>query len=143
MAEAKLDKDMQHEIHLLCEKFTPHNLSSSDTRELDAKLKDPLVFHIFQLLEHGENGTDCFLSLFDAARHGQLKNHQTFMDLCSVFEDRLRRDMSMNKNLKYGIHYSENYQNFMLLMCGHGGMSAHQYSILQSQISGPSIRTLR
>ncbi|KAH7903097.1 hypothetical protein BJ138DRAFT_1120733 [Hygrophoropsis aurantiaca] len=142
-AESKLAPSIQHEKHVAREKFTPYNLSSSDSRTLDAKLKDPLVFKTFQHLQRGNDSTNCFLALYKAGQEGKLENKQTIIDLCSVFEDQLRRQTSSNANLKYGIRYSENYRNFMILMRGRNGNSARQYSILQSQIGGPTPRTLR
>lgn len=134
---------MQHEKQLSRGKFTPHNLSSAETRDLQDKLNDPMVFDVFNRLERGQDGTGCFLALYKAAREGKLSKSQTFMDICSVFEEKLRRASSSNPNSKFGIRYNENYKNFMILMRGDGGNSARQYSILQSQIGGPSMRSIR
>jgi hypothetical protein len=138
-----LNPEQQHDKLVQREKFTPHNISSFDARTLDASLKDPVVFDVYQRLENNKNGTDCFLALYDAARQGKLAKHETFHDICKVFSDKLRRANSSNPNLKYGVRYHENFSNFMILMRGHGGNSARQYGILQSQIGGPSTRTLR
>ncbi|KAF9236407.1 hypothetical protein BU15DRAFT_76980 [Melanogaster broomeanus] len=144
-AETKLDSEQQHDKLVQREKFTPLSLSSSDARTFNAALQDPLVFDIYQCLNSndGNNGTDCFLALYRAAKQGKLSKHETFLDICKVFEDKVRRNSSSNPNLKYGVRYNENFRNFMILMRGHGGNSARQYGILQTQIGGPSIRTLR
>ncbi|KAG1776450.1 hypothetical protein EV702DRAFT_1198152 [Suillus placidus] len=115
-AEAKLPLNIQHEKQLSCGKFTPHNLSSAKTRDLQDKLNDPIVFDVFNCLEHGQDGTECFLALYKATREGKLSKSQTFMDICSVFEEKLWRASSSNPNSKFGIHYNKNYKNFMILM---------------------------
>ncbi|KAF9245412.1 hypothetical protein BU15DRAFT_41271 [Melanogaster broomeanus] len=144
-AETKLDSAQQHDKLVQREKFTPLSLSSSEARTMNAALHDPLVFDIYQRLnsKDGDNGTDCFLALYRAAQQGKLSKHETFRDICKVFEDKVCRNNSSNPNLKYGVRYNENFRNFMILMRGHGGNSARQYGILQTQIGGPSIRTLR
>ncbi|KAG1722488.1 uncharacterized protein EDB91DRAFT_1240212 [Suillus paluster] len=102
-AEAKLPLNIQHEKQLTHGKFTPHNLSSAKTHDLQDKLNDPIVF--------------------DAAWEGKLSKSQTFVDICSVFEEKLQCGSSSNLNSKFG----------------YGRNSARQYSILQSQIGGPSM----
>ncbi|KIJ63902.1 hypothetical protein HYDPIDRAFT_29247 [Hydnomerulius pinastri MD-312] len=142
-AEAKLDPEQQHNRLMQREKFTPLNLSSSNVRTFNAALQDPLVFDVYQRLRNGDNGTDCFLALYHAARQGKLSKHETFLDICKVFGDKLRCNNPSDPNLKYGVRYNENFRNFMILMRGHGGNSARQYGILQTQIGGPSTWTLR
>ena len=111
---------------------------------MNDKLKDAVVFDVYTRLERGEDGTSCFLALYKAVREGKLAQHQTFLDLCSVFEDRIRHFSDKNDpNLKYGVQYPQNYINFMILLRGHGGNSAQQYGIFQSQLGGPSMRSLR
>lgn len=141
--EAALPESEQHEALLQHVKFTPHHGPlATDARLLDEKLKDPLVHKIHNLLEKGDH-TKCFLSLYRAALEGKLDNSETFTDICAVFEDRLRRTQSDNKNLIYATRYRQNYLNFMILMRSRGGQSARQYSILTSQLGGPTGRHLR
>lgn len=124
-------------------KFTPHHgLLTTDARLLDEKLKDPLVHQIHNLLEKDDH-TKVFLSLYQAALEGKLDKSETFTDICAVFEDRLRRDQSDNKKIACGARYRQNYLNFMILMRSRGGQSSRQYSILTSQIGGPTERRLR
>jgi hypothetical protein len=113
-----------------------------NSHRLGDKLKDPLVFQIHLLLEDGDH-TMCFLSLHKAALEGKLNHSQTFTNLCQVFEDKLRRDSSNDKNLKYGTRYSKNYLNFMILMRSRGESTGRQYGILTSQLGGPPPRHLR
>ena len=124
------------------EKFTPKTSLSTDTRQLGERLKDPLVFKIFLVLEEDDH-SKCFLSLYQAAREGKLDNAKTFTDLCQVFEDQLAREAMSNKNLKFSIRYSKNYLNFMILMRSHGGSTGQQYEIFRSQLGGPSPRHIR
>jgi hypothetical protein len=85
----------------------------------------------------------CFLSIHKAALEGKLNHSQTITNLCQVFEDKLRRDSSNDKNLKYGTRYSKNYLNFMILMRSRGESTGRQYGILTSQLGGPPPRHLR
>jgi hypothetical protein len=121
------------------EKHTPHTVLGTDSRKLGEKLKDPLVHKIHLLLEEGDQ-TKCFLSLYKAAQDGKLDQSKTFTELCQVFEDRLRRESSDNKHLKYGARYPKNYLNFMR---SRGGSTGRQYGIFTSQLGGPSPRHLR
>jgi|SRR5882762_12026327 hypothetical protein len=116
VAEATLPASKQHELLMKREKHTPHTLLSTDSHQLGDKLKDPLIHQIHLLLENSDH-TKCFLSLYQAAQEGKLDNSQTFTELCQVFEDRLRRESSDNKNLKYGTHYPKHYLHLMILMC--------------------------
>lgn len=140
--ELELPEAEQHELLLAREKYTPNTLRTTDGRAIQDKLKDPVVFKIFKILERG-SPVECFVELFEAARSGKLADHKTFKELCDVFADRFCRTNSTNPNLKYGIRYSETYLDFMVLMCSHGGNSMRQYGILTSQLGGPSPRHLR
>jgi hypothetical protein len=142
VAEASLPAAQQHELLMKREKHTPQTLLSTDSRQLGDKLKDPLVHQIHLLLEEADH-TKCFLSLYRAAQEGKLSQSQTFTELCQVFEDRLRRESSDNKKMKYGTRYPKHYLNFMILMRSRGGSTARQYSILTSELGGPTPRHLR
>jgi hypothetical protein len=131
VAEATLPAPMQHKGLMKHEKYMPQTLLGTDSCRLGNKLKDPMVFQIHLLLEDGDH-TKCFLSLHKAALEGKLDHSQTLTDLCQVFEDKLRRNSSDNKNLKYGTRYSKNYLNFMILMRSQGGSTGQQYGILTS-----------
>jgi hypothetical protein len=124
------------------EKHTPQTILGTDSRQLGDKLKDPLIHQIHLLLEN-KDPTTCFLSLHKAAQEGKLDGSQTFTELCQVFEDKIRRDSSGDKNLKYGTRYPQNYLNFMILMRSRGGSTGRQYGIFTSQLGGPSPRHLR
>ncbi|KAF8835608.1 hypothetical protein BDN67DRAFT_984506 [Paxillus ammoniavirescens] len=140
--ESELPEEDQHQIQLAREKFTPNTFHSTDGHALQDKLKDPLVFKIFKMLERG-SPAECFIELYEAARNGKLAGHTTFKQLCDVFTDRFHRINSDNPNLKFGIRYPEAYLNFMILLRSHGGNSMRQYSILTSQLGGPSSQQLR
>ncbi|KAF7972503.1 hypothetical protein HWV62_17876 [Athelia sp. TMB] len=143
VAEAAKSVEFQHEALRKRRLFTPHTSRlDTDARLLDNKLKDPLVFDIYLHLENRDH-TSCFLSLYRAARNGDLDNAETFKQLCGVFDDRIRRETSENKNLKYGVRYPQHYLDFMTLMRSRGGSTARQYSILTSELGGPSPRHLR
>lgn len=109
---------------------------------LGGKLADPVLFDISESLETGDPG-DCFLRLFKLAKEGKLKKYDRFQDVCAVLEDHVRRETSGNPNLKYGIRYSENYLNFMLVLRGYGQNSNRQYDIISATFAGPSSRHLR
>ena len=124
------------------EKYTSNQFLSTDARALTGKLKDPVVFDVFEKLQKGDHFA-CFLSLYKSGCEGKLNNSKTFTELVQVFEDHLKRESSGNPNAKYGIRYPINYLRFMVLMRSSGGASAQQYSILISQLGGPSPRRLR
>ena len=109
---------------------------------LKEKLNDPLIFQVHQLLERGQH-TECFLKLYHLSHSGKLKNLEVFTDLCQVLADKVDRDTSGNPNVKYGIRYTQNYLNFMILLRSHGQNSAKQYGILAGQLPAPSSRHLR
>jgi len=105
---AKLPLELQYEKQVARAKYTPHHLTSADAHALNDKLKDAVVFDVHTRLERGENDTSCFLALYKVAREGKLTQHQTFVDLCAVFEDRIQRFSDQNNpNLKYGVRLSE------------------------------------
>jgi hypothetical protein len=143
--EARLPEEKQHEVLLLRGKHTPLHevhLMSTDARQLRDKLSDPHVFAAFEALNNNDN-TKCFLSLYKAAADGHLNDEKTFHELCSVFNDQLKRKHSEDKNKKFGQRYPTNYLNFMLLMRSRGGSTARQYGILTGQVGGVSPRHLR
>ncbi|KAG1760747.1 hypothetical protein EDD22DRAFT_954658 [Suillus occidentalis] len=140
--ELELPEAEQHELLLGCERYTPNTLHTTDGRAIQDKLKDPVVFKIFKILECG-SPVKCFVELFEAAKSGKLADHMTFKELCDVFADRFCRTNSTNPNLKYGIRYSETYLDFMVLMRSHGGNSMCQYGILTLQLGGLSPHHLR
>ncbi|KAI6011651.1 hypothetical protein EDC04DRAFT_2609818 [Pisolithus marmoratus] len=137
---AKLPAEEQHEKHVAHGKYTPHHLISADVRALNDKLRDPVVFDVYAQLERGNDSTSCFLALYKAARNGKLANHQTFLDLCTVFEDHIRRLSDESGNLKCGIRYPQNYINFMILLCGHGVRGAFHLNTMDTQ--GPFLLLL-
>lgn len=105
-------------------------------------MSDPLIWPLYYALERNDS-TGAFLALFKQAKEGQLRDHQVFMDLCTVLSEQLRRANSDNSQLKHGIRYPRDYLNFMTVMRSYGHKSAQQYGILISQLGGPSPRTLR
>jgi hypothetical protein len=137
-----LPQEEQHEIVTLRGKHTPSYLMATDARQLRDKLADTHVFAAFEALNSDDNAK-CFLGLYKAALDGNLKDQQTFQELCDVFNDRLKRKYSDDKNKKFGIRYPSNYLNFMILMRSRGGSTARQYGILTAQLGGPSPRHLR
>ncbi|KAJ7191248.1 hypothetical protein GGX14DRAFT_407314 [Mycena pura] len=137
--EASLSLAEQHAILLSREKFSSKRFADTETRKLQHLLKDPLVFNVFMSLEKDEP-TACFLKLYEAARNGKLKKHETVTDLCKVVAEMLDRDGSAKK---YGMRYPARYLNFMIPMRSHGGNSSKQYGILSGEIPCPSSRHLR
>lgn len=125
------------------EKYAPSTLRAGDARALRLKMTDPVIFPIVQQLERGDVA-GAFLSLYQRARDGGLAKYQTFMDICTVLEDQLKaRAESDSPGAKKGIRYTQDYLNFMTIMRSYGQQSSQQYSILTSQIGGPSPRTLQ
>ncbi|KAI0688076.1 hypothetical protein C8T65DRAFT_746794 [Cerioporus squamosus] len=114
-AEACLPEDEQHKVHIQRKNAHPHTLES--------KLKDPLLFQVYQRLERNDR-TAAFLTLYQQAQEGLLKDQKLFEDVCSVLADQVRRANSDNPHLKKGIRYTCDYLNFMTL-------------------GGPTARTLR
>jgi hypothetical protein len=140
--EARLPEEKQHEVLLLRGKHTPLHLMSTDARQLRDKLSDPHVFAAFEALNNNDN-IKCFLSLYKAAADGHLNDEKTFNELCTVFNDQLKRKHSEDKNKKFGQRYPANYLNFMILMRSRGGSTARQYGLLTGQLGGVSPRHLR
>jgi hypothetical protein len=140
--EVKLPVDQQAAKHVARVKYAPLTFISIEARAVQLKLKDPLLFNAFQLLEKGEDSA-AFLQLYQYAKDGKLKGYDTFTEICEVLTDRIRRQTSDNDNLKYGVRYPANYLNFMILLRSYGSNSARQYGILTSQLGGPSSRHLR
>jgi hypothetical protein len=139
--EAKLSIEMQAKKHVARMKHAPKTFQSVEARSIQLKLKDPLLFGAFQLLERDEQAAG-FLQLYQYAVEGKLKRYETFTEICDVLADNIRRQNSDNENLKYGVRYPSNYLNFMTLLRSYGSNSARQYGILTSQLGGPSPRHL-
>ena len=66
--------DKQAEKHVARVKYAPLTLISIEARAVQLKLKDPLLFNAFQLLEKGED-TAAFLQLYKYAKEGKLKGY--------------------------------------------------------------------
>jgi hypothetical protein len=113
-----------------------------DTRKLRAGLNDPFIFNIRSSLDRN-NDLDCFLQLYKHAKDGQLKNYDTFTDLCRVLEDRVTRECSSNSHAIKGTRYSKMYMDFAVLMRSHGHNSRRQFELLSSQLPLPSPRRVR
>ncbi|KAI0645527.1 hypothetical protein C8Q79DRAFT_1104104 [Trametes meyenii] len=139
--EAKLPEEDQRYIHLQREKFAPTTIRSTEARELQLKMGDPLIFQLVKNLERGDSA-GAFLCLYERAKGGKLANHQTFVDLVTVMEDQLKRAESDSPGAKKGIRYRQDLLNFWMLMRGRGQHSAQQYSILASVLGGPCPRTI-
>ncbi|KAG2086952.1 uncharacterized protein F5147DRAFT_659073 [Suillus discolor] len=82
------------------------------------KLKNPVIFNIFKILEHGSS-IKCFIELFEAARSGKLADHKTFKELCDMFADRFHLTNSTNPNLKNSICQ---YNILTLQLVGYKGL---------------------
>lgn len=140
--ESELPEKEQHDVQVKRDKYSSALSLSADERQLSAHMQDPLFFAMWNHLERGKS-TACFLHLYQHALDGKLQNSSTFTELCQVLAERVRRDTSPNKKLKYGMRYPENYLNFMTLMRSYGGNSARQFAILTGELAGPSPRTMR
>ncbi|KAJ3489093.1 hypothetical protein NLJ89_g11559 [Agrocybe chaxingu] len=141
--EANLSPDERQGILERCSKYALNNhLRLFETQQLQDKLSDPVLFDIYESLKTGQP-EDCFLLLHKQAKNGQLKDFACFLDICEVLTDRVRRDFSENKKLKYGICYSRSYLDFMIAMRGYGQNSNRQYEILAAELCAPSVRHLR
>jgi len=140
--EAALPTEEQRNIIEQRTKYAPRSFISLEAHALKEKLNDPLIFQIHQLLERGQH-TECFLKLYHLSRNGKLKDLEVFTDLCEILADKVDRDNSGNPNAKYGIRYTQNYLNFMILLRSHGQNSAKQYGIIAGQLPAPSSRHLR
>ncbi|KAI1782137.1 hypothetical protein LXA43DRAFT_977717 [Ganoderma leucocontextum] len=140
--EAELPEDEQRLVHVQREKFAPYTFRSGDARDLQAKMNDPLIFSMNQLLDRNDS-TTAFLELFKYARDGKLSQHKLFGDICVVLAEQVHRATSSNAKAKHGIRYPQDYLHFMTVMQSYGHQSAQNYAILTSQLGGPSPRTLR
>ncbi|TFY74008.1 hypothetical protein EWM64_g10004 [Hericium alpestre] len=118
--ESRLLPEKQKDILAKRVKFAPYTYRDVEGRYLKKIFKDPLVVDILNHLKRDES-TDCFLKLYKYAIDGNLKGHQTFIQICD-----------------YGQHYPEDYLNFMTLLRSHGQNSSRQYAIVTVQICGPS-----
>ncbi|KAF9548288.1 hypothetical protein CPC08DRAFT_729533 [Agrocybe pediades] len=141
--EAKLPADERQEIFSRRKQYARNNhILQVENQRLQELLADPVLFDIHTSLKTGKP-EDCFLQLFKQAREGKLETSKRFLEVCEIFSDRVRCETSGNRNLKYGIRYSESYLNFMIAMRGYGQNSNRQYSIFTAEFNGPSVRHLR
>ncbi|KAJ3502810.1 hypothetical protein NLJ89_g8719 [Agrocybe chaxingu] len=141
--EAALSAEERQGILERRNKYAANNhLRLFETKQLQDKLSDPILFDIYESLKTGKP-EDCFLLLHKQAQSGQLKDFGRFLDICEVLTDRVRRDFSGNEKLKYGIRYSRSYLDFMIAMRGYGQNSNRQYEILAAELCAPSVRHLR
>lgn len=58
------------------------------------------------------------------------------MEICKVLIDEVSRRTSDNRNLKYGMRYTRDYMNFMVLNRSCGPNSARQFGLVTSAIGG-------
>lgn len=77
------------------------------------------------------------------AQEGKLKDYERLQDICAVLQDKVTRETSDNPNAKYGIRYSRDFLDFMIVLRGYGQNSNRQYGILAAELGGPSARHLR
>ncbi|KAF4618575.1 hypothetical protein D9613_009688 [Agrocybe pediades] len=141
--EAKLPAEERQEVFTRRKQYARNNhVLQVESQRLQELLIDPVLFDIHESMKTGKP-EDCFLQLFKQAREGKLETSKRFLEVCEVFSDRIRRETSGNRNLKYGIRYSESYLNFMIAMRGYGQNSNRQYSIFTAEFNGPSVRHLR
>jgi hypothetical protein len=106
-------------------KHAPFTFQSVEARAIQIKLKDPLLYKAFLSLEQGDKPAAAFLQLYQYAVEGKLKGNDTFIEICDVLADRVRRQTSDDRNLKYGVRYPANYLNFMTLLRSYRSNSAH------------------
>ncbi|KAI0729049.1 hypothetical protein C8Q72DRAFT_944230 [Fomitopsis betulina] len=139
--ESKLPEDVQRHKYAQREKYAPGTLRAGEARTLRLTMADPVIFPLVQQLERG-NIAGAFFSLYQRGREGGLAKYETFVNVCTVLEDQLTR-ADTGPGAKKGIRYSQDYLNFMTMMRSYGQQSSQQYSILTSQIGGPSPRTLQ
>lgn len=132
---------MQWHKYAQREKYAPGTLRAGEARTLRLTMADPVIFPLVQQLERG-NIAGAFFSLYQRGREGGLAKYETFVNVCTVLEDQLTR-ADTGPGAKKGIRYSQDYLNFMTMMHSYGQQSSQQYSILTSQIGGPSPRTLQ
>lgn len=135
------EEEQQHKS-LQREKYAPPALRSVEARALQLKMADPVIFPLVQRLERGDSA-GAFLALYQRAKQGGLAQYQTFVNICSVLDEQLTRAESSSPGAKKGIRYAQDYLNFMTILRSYGQQSSQQYSILTSQIGGPSLRTLQ
>ncbi|CDO76768.1 hypothetical protein BN946_scf185028.g19 [Trametes cinnabarina] len=140
--EAQLSEEQQRDMIVRREKFAPATLRSAEARDLLLKMSDSTIFKLVQALERSDS-IRAFLSLYQRAKEGKLTKYQTFVDICTVLEKQLTFAESDRPGAKKGIRYPHDYLNFMTIMRSYGQQSAQQYSILTSQIGGPSPRSLQ
>jgi len=134
--------DQQAAKHVARAKYGANNSAKLEARDLNRKLKDPLLLSALNLIERDKNAAG-YLQLYQYAIEGKLQDYETVNQICQVLGDHIRRASSDNPNAKYGIRYPTQMLNFMVLLRSYGAKSASQYGILTSQIPGPSPRHIR
>ncbi|KAG2045721.1 hypothetical protein BDR06DRAFT_1015373 [Suillus hirtellus] len=87
--ESELPEEEQHELLLAQEKYTtPNTLRTTNGRILQDKLKDPVVYKIFKIIERG-SPVECFVELFEVVRElkgtnaGDIETPVTISCACS------------------------------------------------------------
>lgn len=141
--EAKLTPEVCQKILVRRHQYAKNNhLRSFEIPNLQDKLKDPVLFYLYESLKTGKL-EDVFFRLYKQPQDGHLQTFERFMDICGVLSDRIHRDTPSNSNLKYGIRYSKSYLDFMIVMHGYGPNPNRQYSILTAEFLGPCIRHLQ
>ncbi|EIW56114.1 uncharacterized protein TRAVEDRAFT_50602 [Trametes versicolor FP-101664 SS1] len=141
--ESELPEEEQRHMSVQRDKYAPLTVfKSTEARDLRLKMADPVIFPLVQLLERGDVA-GALLSLYQRAKEGGLAKYQSFIDICAVLDEQLARAESDSPGAKKGIRYTQDYLNFMTMMRSYGQQSGQQYSILTSQIGGPSPRTLQ
>lgn len=118
-------------------------LTSSDGRNLQAVLDDPITRGVLMSIDKGDK-VGCFLRLYQQAKDGKLSKYETFMGICQVLNDRAWRESQPDaKKLLHGMRYSAELWNFFILMRSYGGDSAQQYNILAQELGFASLRSTR
>ncbi|KAH9849547.1 hypothetical protein C2E23DRAFT_861950 [Lenzites betulinus] len=115
--ESVMPEDEQREKHIAHEKYVPLAIRVLEAHDLQAKMDDPFIFRIWKLLDHNK----C----------SKLANHESFVNICQVMAEQVRRITDTNKKLKHGMRYPCEYINFMVLMRSYGQKSAQQYGIFR------------
>ncbi|KAH9929219.1 uncharacterized protein B0H18DRAFT_874204 [Fomitopsis serialis] len=141
--EAQLPEAEREAKRARHDKHTPKTLTSTDARDLQSRLSDPVVRGMLASLEKNDK-VGCFLQLYQQASEGKLDKYDTFTDICRVLSDRARRESHPDaKKLLHGMRYGADLWQFFTLMRSYGGNSAQQYSILAQELGFPSLRATR
>jgi hypothetical protein len=81
--------EKQAELHVARTKYAPTTFQSVEGRAIQEKLKDPILFDVFQALEKGETAYGS-LQLYRYAKEGKTKAYDTFTEICEVLTDCIR-----------------------------------------------------